>query len=205
MEQRGETYGPAPHGDGASAPPIEREVATRSAAERAEREAAEREAKAHAGSAVPPPGERPVAVPSDRAGTHEPNPEDLRDLRLLRTRDLVTEIAKKASQLARAELALAKAEGKEDLRAEVKMAGGLGVAGVCALLGLETLLVAVAFAFQESGLLPGWLAAIAIAVVVLAAGAGAGLWGWAKRVPRPLATTRRSIQENVRWARDRIA
>ena len=33
----------------------------------------------------------------------------------------------------------------------------------------------------------------------------AGLWGWAKRVKKPLETTRRSVQENVRWAKERIA
>ncbi len=127
------------------------------------------------------------------------------ELRRLPTRDLVTELAKKASELARAEVALAKAEVKQDLRAEVKMAGGLGVAGICALVTLVMLLVTIAFALQEGRVLPGWLASLIIAAVVLAVGTAAGLWGWAKRVRKPLDTTRRSIQENVRWAKDRIA
>ncbi len=140
-----------------------------------------------------------------REGTHDPAPADHRDLRRLPTRDLVTEIAKKASQLARKEVELAKAEVKQDLRAEIKAASGLGVAGLCALLTLIMLLVTLAFALQESGALSGWLASLIIAAVILVIGTGAGLWGWAKRVRTPLGTTRRTIQENVRWAKHRIA
>jgi len=152
------------------------------------------------------PGSRPAGgVPAPDAGAHDPDPEDLRNLRRLPTRDLVTEIARKASALVRKEIELARNEVKEDLRAEAMMAGGLGVAGICALLALQMLLVAAAFALQESGALPGWLASIVIAAVVLAVGTTAGLWGWAKRVRRPLDTTRRSLQENVRWAKNRIA
>jgi uncharacterized membrane protein YqjE len=139
------------------------------------------------------------------AGGKDPDPEDLRDLRRLPTRDLVMEIAKKAKLLARAEIELAKREVKEDLRSEIKMASGLGVAGLCGILALAMLLVTIAFALQEAGVVPGWLAAILVAAVVLAIGTAAGLWGWAKRVRTPLDTTRRSIQENVRWAKDRIA
>jgi uncharacterized membrane protein YqjE len=85
------------------------------------------------------------------------------------------------------------------------MAGGLGVAGLCALLTLELLLVAVVLALMEGGILPGWAAALVVAAVVLAVGTGAGLWGWARRVRTPLDTTRRSLKEDVRWAKDQIA
>jgi hypothetical protein len=139
------------------------------------------------------------------AGGHERDPEDLRDLRRLRTRDLVTELAAKAKVLVRKEIELAKTEVRSDLRREVKMASGLGVAGLCGIVTLVLLLVAVAFALMEAGVLPGWLASLILAAVVLAVGTAAGLWGWAKRVRQPLGTTRRSIQENVRWAKDRIA
>ena len=141
----------------------------------------------------------------DAAGARDPSSVDVRDLRQLPVKDIVTEIARTASLLARKEVELAKREVKADLRTEVKMASGLGVAGLCAIFTLQLLLVAVAFALQESGALPGWLASLIIAAVVLAIGTGAGLWGWAKRVRRPLDTTRRSLQENVRWARERIA
>jgi uncharacterized membrane protein YqjE len=138
-------------------------------------------------------------------GTHDPDPVDLRDLKRLPTRDLVGELARKASQLARKEVELAKEELRADLRAEIKMASGLGVAGVCAIVALTIPLVTIAFALMESGRMAGWLAALIVAAVVLAIGTVVGLWGWAKRVRQPLATTRHSMKENVRWAKDRIA
>jgi uncharacterized membrane protein YqjE len=123
----------------------------------------------------------------------------------LGTRDLVTEVARKASELARKEFELAKAEAKADLRSGIKMASGLGVAGVCALVTLQLLLVALVLALMEGEVMPGWAAALLVAAVVLAIGTVAGLWGWAKRVRNPLDTTRRSVKENVEWAKERIA
>jgi uncharacterized membrane protein YqjE len=121
------------------------------------------------------------------------------------TRELVTELAQKASELARKEVALAKSEVKEDLRAEIRMASGLGVAGVCALFTIQLLLVAVVLALADAGILRGWLAALVVAAVVLAIGTVAGLIGWGKRVRKPLAATRHSVQENVKWVKERMA
>ena len=44
-----------------------------------------------------------------------------------------------------------------------------------------------------------------VAAVVLAVGTVAGLVGWSKRVKVPLEKTRRSIEGNVKWAKERIA
>ncbi|HEX7624949.1 MAG TPA: phage holin family protein [Anaeromyxobacteraceae bacterium] len=120
-------------------------------------------------------------------------------------KDLVTEIAQKASLLARKEVALAKAEVKEQLRAEVKMASGLGVAGVCALLTLNLLLMAGVLALAEAEIMRGWVAALLVGLTVLLIGTVAGLLGWRKRVREPLPATRRSVGENVRWAKERMA
>lgn len=140
------------------------------------------------------------------AGAHPPpraRPED--PLRGIATKDLVMELARKASALARKEVELAKAEVKADVRSSARMAGGLGVAGVCALLTIQLLLVALVFALFESGRMAGWAASLLVAAVVLAVGTAAGLWGWAKRVRKPLDTTRHSVEENIRWAKERIA
>ena len=83
--------------------------------------------------------------------------------------------------------------------------GGLGVAGICALLTVQMLLVAVAFGLAEAEVLPGWAASLIVAAVVLAVGTGAGLWGWAKRVKQPLGTTRTSLKDGVRWAKEQVA
>jgi O-antigen/teichoic acid export membrane protein len=76
---------------------------------------------------------------------------------------------------------------------------------VCALVTLQLLLTAVVFALFEGDVLPGWAASLVVAAVVLAIGTGVGLWGWAKRVRKPLDTTRRSVEETVRFAKERIA
>ena len=126
-------------------------------------------------------------------------------LRAARTKDLVTQLAQKASLLAKKEVELAKAELKSDIRSEIKMASGLGVAGVCALATLQLLLTAIVFALFEAEVMRGWAASLVVAAVVLAIGTGVGLWGWAKRVKKPLDTTRRSLQDNVKFAKERIA
>jgi uncharacterized membrane protein YqjE len=136
----------------------------------------------------------------------QPRPPARRDsLRQVQTKELVAETGRKASLLVRKEIELAKAELRANVRSEIKMASGLGVAGICALIGLEMLLVALALGLMEAGVLPGWAAALIIAGVVLAIGAAAGLWGWAKRVRKPLETTQRSVKEDVRWARERMS
>ncbi len=142
--------------------------------------------------AHPRPPPRPRTRPAD-------------PLRSMATKDLVTEAARKAGALARKEVELAKAELRTDLRNEVKMASGLGAAGLFAIWGVELLLVAVVLALMEAGVLPGWAAALIVAAVVFAIGAAIGLWGWSRRVKKPLDATRRSLGEDVRWARERIA
>ncbi len=139
---------------------------------------------------------------AEAGASPRPLPEPLRRMR---TKDLVTETARKASQLVKKEVELAKVELKADVRSEIEMASGLGVAGVCALLTLELLLVAGVLALMEAGILPGWAAALVVAAVIAAIGAGAGLWGWAHRVRKPLDATRRSLGEDVRWAKERMA
>ncbi len=128
-----------------------------------------------------------------------------RTLRGLSTRELVVQLASKASLLARKEVALAKSEVREDLRSEIRMASGLGVAGVCALLVLQLLLVALVLGLAEAGVVRGWLAALIVAAVVLAVGSVAGLVGWSRRVRQPLGATRRSLTEGVRWVKERTA
>jgi hypothetical protein len=126
-------------------------------------------------------------------------------LRQLSTRQIVTQLARKASLLARKEVALVRREAKEDLRSELRMAADLGVAGVCALVTLHFLLVAIVFALAEGGVMRGWLAALAVAAAALVIGALAGLIGWRRRVRAPLDASRRSVQENVRWLKERRA
>jgi uncharacterized membrane protein YqjE len=155
------------------------------------------EARGHpAPPAEPAPPREPASAPP---------PVEIEPLREMKTRDIVTELARKASLLARKEVELAKAELKADVRAEVRMASGLGVAGLCGVFTIELLLVAIVLALMEAQVLPGWAAALVVAAVVLAIGTAAGLWGWTRRVREPLDTTRRSLREDVQWAKEQIA
>jgi hypothetical protein len=138
------------------------------------------------------------ARPSAPAGAQDP-------LRAMRTRDLVIELARKGRLLARKEVELTRAEIRADLRSEVRMASGLGVAGLCGLYTIQLLLVAVVLALTEARVLPGWAAALVVAAAVLAVGTTVGIWSWARRVRTPLGRSRRSLKEDVRWAKEQIA
>jgi uncharacterized membrane protein YqjE len=120
----------------------------------------------------------------------------------LSTPALVAEAARETVTLVKSEMELARAELKEDLRAEVAAATGLSVAAVCGLLMVTLLLVAAVFALAT--VMPGWLAALVVAAAVGLAGAIAGVVGW-KRVRVPLARTRRSLEEDRRWIKERTA
>lgn len=137
-------------------------------------------------------------------GPQGPRAPERASLRAASTRELVTGMARMASELARKEVQLAKAELRSNLKTEIRTASGLGVAGVCALLVLQLLLVALVLGLAEAGVLPGWAAALVVAAVVLVVGTVAGLLGWRRRVRQPLAATRRSMQENVRWVKERV-
>lgn len=140
------------------------------------------------------------------SGTATPTPAAGPDgLRAVPTRELLNRVARTARELARMEVELAKAELRADLHTELRLAGGLGVAALCAIFTAQLLLTAAVLALMEAGILPGWAAALVVAALVLVIGAAAGLWGWARRVREPLATTRRSLQETARWPKRQTA
>src|SRR5438552_354592 len=124
-------------------------------------------------------------------------------LESMSNRELLQHVAQNAVLLAKKEVELARAEIKADLKNEVAMAKGLTLAGLCAVRTVSMMLVAVAMALGTT--LPDWAAALIVAAAVLLVGTVAGLLGWGKRVKEPLETTRRTIKEDVQWAKERIA
>ncbi len=120
----------------------------------------------------------------------------------LSTPQLVTEAAREAINLVKTEIELAKAELKEDLKSEITAAKGLSVAAICALGTFNMLLVAAAFALAN--VVPGWAAALIVAAVVGLLGGIAGAVGW-KHIKSPLSRTRKSLEEDVRWVKERAA
>ena len=118
-------------------------------------------------------------------------------------RELIGHVIQNATQLAKKEIELAKSELRADLKKEVAMVKGLGVAGLCAIWAVSLMLVACALALGN--VIPEWAAALIVAGVVLAVGTVAGLVGWGKRVKKPLEATRRSLKEDALWAKERLA
>jgi uncharacterized membrane protein YqjE len=135
----------------------------------------------------------------------EPGKESVhieRPLASASTGELLGQLAHESGALMKKEIELAKAELRADIKREIKMAEGLGVAGICALATLNLLLVAVVLALAQEFL--GWASALIVAAVVLAIGAVAGLVGWAKRVKKPLEKTEKTLKEDARWAKERL-
>jgi len=121
----------------------------------------------------------------------------------LSTRDLVTDITRKVSLLVKKEVELARAEVKADFQAELSMVTTMAAGVVAALLGLNGLLVAVIFALAMK--MPGWAAALVVAGVMLLVAVVLGFIGWSRRVTTPLAMTRKTLREDVQWAKERVA
>jgi hypothetical protein len=144
-------------------------------------------------------------LPKESSMTSSPTPQSVLDLeaRSLSTRQLVSRLVKAGSLLITKEVELARAEIKADLQAELGVVKLLIAAAVAAVLGVSLLLVAAVFALTYW--LPGWLAALALAGMVLAIAVGLGLIGWARRVSSPLAVTRKTVKEDMQWAKERLA
>jgi uncharacterized membrane protein YqjE len=119
------------------------------------------------------------------------------------TQALINRLVTNAKQLVQAEVALARAELKEDVKQELHMVEGFSVAAICALCTLNLLLVACAFAL--SLVMPGWAAALIVAAAVLVVGTVAGIIGWVVRAKQPMHRTLKTLKEDVRWAKERIA
>ena len=121
----------------------------------------------------------------------------------LSTTQLVGQIASKATLLLREEVELARAEIKKDVATELATAKRLGVAAVVAISGVNLLLVAVVFALTPY--VAGWLAALALGGCLLLLGAVVGVLGWKQRVEQPLERTRKTLKEDVQWAKEELA
>lgn len=118
----------------------------------------------------------------------------------LSTPELVGQILERTQTLFRAEIALAKTEAREQIRAELKAAIGLGIG---ALFGLFTLMLLFTTAVLALALvMPGWAAALIMTGVAGIIAAIAAATGWSKRVRVPLERTRRTTKEDVAWTKE---
>jgi hypothetical protein len=119
------------------------------------------------------------------------------------TRELLSRLINDTTELVKKQVQLARAEIEHDLRAEIAAAKGIGAAAVCGLLLLNMLLVALVFAL--STIMAGWAAALLVAAGVLCVGGVFGIVGWERRVSHPLEKTRKTLKEDLEWAKEQAA
>ena len=119
------------------------------------------------------------------------------------TGELVRDLSRQVSTLARQEIELAKAEMLEKGRVMGLGAGLLAGAAVAALLALGALTACVVLALD--GAMPAWLAALLVAVAWAAVGAVLAAIGKQKLeqagAPVPEQTVE-SVKEDIRWLKD---
>lgn len=120
----------------------------------------------------------------------------------LSARELIAAAAADASELVRDEIELAKLELKEDLKTQAKSAIWLAGAGIGALMILAMLLVSAVLGLAT--VIAGWGAALIIAGAVALVTTMAGLFGYLKIVKQPLAVTRKTLKEDLEWAKRRL-
>lgn len=108
---------------------------------------------------------------------------------------LVSDASRDLSDIVRSEIALAKAELRDDVKAGAVGAGMFVAAGVLAFLAVILLLIAAAYGLVAAGLSP-WLAFLLVAVALLVIGGVAGLVGvrQVKRIGPPERAIRTSKQ-----------
>ena len=121
----------------------------------------------------------------------------------LGTGALMRKIVSQAELLAKKEIELAKTELRADLRSEVRVAQGLGVAAVAALVTVNLLLVTVALALSR--VMPGWAAGLTVTGVMLIVALLFATVSWHRRLRDPMAHTRRTLKDGVKWTRERFA
>jgi len=114
----------------------------------------------------------------------------------------VKQIGARAEVLLHKQIELAKVELKQDLKKEATAVGGLGVSAVLAIISVTLLLVTAALAL--SLVLPAWAAGLIVTGVMIAATLIVALISWKKRISTPLARTRETLREDVRWAKERL-
>lgn len=113
-------------------------------------------------------------------------------------------VAEDISALIKAEIALAKAELSDGVKAKGVGAGAFGAAAVLGWLGLQGVLITIGFALAL--VVPGWAAALIVTVLLLAGAGAAAMVGKKKMaVPVKLDTTKANVEEDVAWTKSHLA
>jgi hypothetical protein len=120
----------------------------------------------------------------------------------LSTPQILAEISRDTQELVKTQIELLKAEIKADLSRELSMVKGFGAAALAVFAGLNLLLVAGVLALAQ--VMPGWLAGLLGTAVFWLVGGIAGFYAWRVRVRKPLERSRRAVQQDVHWMKERL-
>ena len=113
-------------------------------------------------------------------------------------------VAEDISALVKAEIALAKAEVTDGIKAKGMGAGALVAAAVFGWLGVQGVLITIGFALAL--VLPGWAAALIVTVLLLIGAGVAAMIGKRKlATPVKLDTTKANVEEDVAWTKSHLA
>lgn len=116
------------------------------------------------------------------------------------TPDLLKHALAEAKLLARAEVAVARAEMRAELNRAIRAAMALGAAAVLALCGLAVLFVTIALALPMAD----WAAALIVGLVLLAVAAIAGLVGKNRLPTKPMQRTKARLLDDVALTREQL-
>lgn len=120
----------------------------------------------------------------------------------LSTVELIRRLASRASTLASKEVELARSELSRDVQVELGVLKRAAVAGVAAVVTFNLLLVALIFALADR-VMP-LATALGLAGVMVLVTLSTALVAWRRHVDRPLARTRRTLRDDVRWAKGEL-
>lgn len=125
------------------------------------------------------------------------------DQKELSTVELVKEITHHVGDLAKKQIELAKTELRADMRREMGTIGGLAGATIAALITLTLLFVTLILALSRR--LPGWKAGLIVSGFTLGIAVIAALISWGHRVRSPLHRSRRALQDDIAFTKQRLA
>lgn len=119
------------------------------------------------------------------------------------TADLIKQALADVRTLVKEEVALAKTEATQSLKAGVGMAIGVAVAAVAAVLALCLLVTAAVLALALA--VPAWLAAVIVAVVIAGAGGLTGMLMLKRRRDVHFDRTKSTLTRDVSFLKERLS
>jgi uncharacterized membrane protein YqjE len=115
-------------------------------------------------------------------------------------------VAEDASALVKAEIALAKAEVMEGVKAKATGAGLLGAAGALLAVAGLGILITIGFVLAEVAGMPGWGAALTVTVGLIVIAAVLALVGRKKlQTAISVETTKHNVEEDVAWTKEHVS